>query len=164
MLINSCCLAKVLWTGQTKNLHIVRGSVIRVSEFRILSATSDVFQFPFLFAHNQYFFPFILAIIVPLCQTSCPLRTVHCNNLHPPNLLSFLPLEDWIDSKSDHWIRSQRLIVHTKIFHISLNFDPVPFPPTINVNSARPQNRPALLCWTDYFLLRVCLDQNVVSL
>ena len=37
----------------------------------------NVFQFPLLFAHNQYFHPFIFAIIVPLCQTSCPLRTVH---------------------------------------------------------------------------------------
>ncbi len=44
----------------------------------LLRSRKNVFQFSLLFAHNHYLYPFIFVIIVPLCQTSCPLRTVHC--------------------------------------------------------------------------------------
>ncbi len=35
-----------------------------------------------VFAHSQYFYSSIFVIIVPLCQTNCPLRTVHLIIIH----------------------------------------------------------------------------------
>ncbi len=37
----------------------------------------NVFQFLLVFAHNLLFCSSIILIEIPLCQTSCPLRTVH---------------------------------------------------------------------------------------
>ncbi len=41
----------------------------------------NVFQFLLIFARDQCFCSFIFFIIVPLCQTSCLLRTVHLDKI-----------------------------------------------------------------------------------
>ena len=64
--VTAHCLAKVLRTGQTKNCTLSVGTCVRVC---VHSISCPPPQFDF--------YPFIFVIIVPLCQTSCPLRTVH---------------------------------------------------------------------------------------
>ncbi len=80
-----CCWAKTnisssaaFFASFLRHCHAVAGNLL-LRKRTLLDPSSrnvkNVFQFPLLFAHNQYYYPFV--IIVPLCQTSCPLRTVH---------------------------------------------------------------------------------------
>ncbi len=89
------CLAKVQWTGQTKNcISSVRlcFHASAIPCFRVLSATSCSPHHLLLHLllsgqmskqpNNKSREVHQLVITIPLCQTSCPLRTVHSKSVN----------------------------------------------------------------------------------
>ena len=71
------CLAKVLWTGQTKNC------ILSVGQFVSVCVCVCV---PWA-AHCMGIVNWYLLFDSPLCQTSCPLRTVHLSSIDQGILL-----------------------------------------------------------------------------
>ena len=95
LIICSCCCT---WMHSTffiwQENEVVKSGPALLCLHPASRDVKNVFQFPLVFAQIQYFYSFIFVIIVPQCQTSCLLRTVHLKRLKlDPNKLKLYFME-----------------------------------------------------------------------